>query len=690
MTDPKPTAFLSRKAFWLLLPALIAAGLLRSWIATSKDGLQIDETWHAVAGVAYARTGDFRLNPEHPPLVKLWVGAMMPSDFKLPAFRTLDDKEGERVFVDDTFYVDNDPLRAHESVRRSMLAFHGLALLALGVALARVFGRDVAVAALGVLLIDPTVAAHLPVVLTDLPLALLGATAVLLAVAAFRSFRPLDLALAALALGLALAAKHSAIPVGFAVLAIGVALTFLDRPAAGGKLIARRLGGVAAVLLGAYLTLWATYGFRYLEGPSEAFAHATVPAAGHGTPHLFNRSLEDKIADLTSPRHRAIMDLTVATHFLPRAYLWGLADIIRVGVEGRQDILFVYGHRIEGDTPWYFFPAVLSAKVPLGITLLALLGCALILMRRVPRTYGIPLLALTAWAGIYLASVMSGNSGYAGVRHALPVFPVIALFAALALLYAVQAPRPAPRVAAGVALAAALLSALPVWRPWEYYNELVGGADGAWQYFADDGLENGQRGKELGEYYREHLAKSHEPVHDFYGLFEHELTAYGIEVSDPADDPVDSELLAGTVFVNTRLLSKRPRYDYEAFRAAKPVARFGNVLVMQGTFHIPWLRADRRLMQVYDALAPDSRDTARAEQLLSEVIEIYPEDFQSAFELANLRVERGAWELALAAYSHSLQYAPRENPLVPALEDQIAALKLDPAKVKPLRDPWLE
>lgn len=59
---------------FLLLLLLVALCVLRSWIGTRLDSLTVDEPWHIVAGTAYARTGDFHLNPEHPPLVKLWVG----------------------------------------------------------------------------------------------------------------------------------------------------------------------------------------------------------------------------------------------------------------------------------------------------------------------------------------------------------------------------------------------------------------------------------------------------------------------------------------------------------------------------------------------------------------------------------------------------------------------------------------
>lgn len=71
------------KASVLLL--LVGLGVLRSHVGMRLDSFTVDEPWHIVAGTSYARSGDFHLNPEHPPLIKLCVGAAMPSDFKLRA-----------------------------------------------------------------------------------------------------------------------------------------------------------------------------------------------------------------------------------------------------------------------------------------------------------------------------------------------------------------------------------------------------------------------------------------------------------------------------------------------------------------------------------------------------------------------------------------------------------------------------
>lgn len=63
--------------FWLLSLALIAGGILRSNWATRLDSYTFDEAYHIMAGASYVKTGSFRINPEHPPLTKLWVGAVV-------------------------------------------------------------------------------------------------------------------------------------------------------------------------------------------------------------------------------------------------------------------------------------------------------------------------------------------------------------------------------------------------------------------------------------------------------------------------------------------------------------------------------------------------------------------------------------------------------------------------------------
>ena len=188
--------------FWPVVVLLLVAAVARSWITTSRDGFTIDEAWHAAAGASYARSGDFRLNPEHPPLVKRWVGLALPPDrFAMPEFRPMQDKEAERAFINEAVYLMNDPDVVQTRVRVAMIALNVLLLTGVTLSVRRVFGAPIAVATLGILALDPSIVAHLPVVLTDLALALLSGIVFLQAAVALRSYRAVDLAVLSAALG---------------------------------------------------------------------------------------------------------------------------------------------------------------------------------------------------------------------------------------------------------------------------------------------------------------------------------------------------------------------------------------------------------------------------------------------------------------------------------------------------------
>jgi hypothetical protein len=96
--------------FSSLLLLLVAAAIVRSAIATRLDGFTIDEAYHIAAGVSYVRLGDYRVNPEHPPLVKLWVGSFVSrTGFRASALRPFSDKHDERTFAEEDVYLHNDP-----------------------------------------------------------------------------------------------------------------------------------------------------------------------------------------------------------------------------------------------------------------------------------------------------------------------------------------------------------------------------------------------------------------------------------------------------------------------------------------------------------------------------------------------------------------------------------------------------
>ena len=82
------------------------------------------------------------------------------------------EKAQERTWVEETVFKDNDARRAQAASRIAMWSFHALLLSALGLLLWRACGWVWAAGTLTFLALEPTVGAFLPVVMTDLPLAL--------------------------------------------------------------------------------------------------------------------------------------------------------------------------------------------------------------------------------------------------------------------------------------------------------------------------------------------------------------------------------------------------------------------------------------------------------------------------------------------------------------------------------------
>jgi 4-amino-4-deoxy-L-arabinose transferase-like glycosyltransferase len=196
---------------------LAAAGLLAlmaalMWHSASGESQTYDEAVHLVSGYSYWTTGDFRMNPEHPPLSKLWQAvplmAMRPSPPDSDAWKQREPLEAGRLFVH------------HNSVPASAILMSGrmmtmLCAIALGAALfwwtRWSAGPLAAGVALGLYALDPNFIAHGHYITSDVPVALA------MFLSAVTWWRYLEtgsrrhLAFAALALAAALATKFSAL-----------------------------------------------------------------------------------------------------------------------------------------------------------------------------------------------------------------------------------------------------------------------------------------------------------------------------------------------------------------------------------------------------------------------------------------------------------------------------------------------
>jgi hypothetical protein len=672
---------ISLRLFVLVLLSLVAGAIVRSAIATRLDGFTMDEAYHIAAGVSYVRYADFRINPEHPPLVKLWVGSFMSATgFHLSSIRPFADKADERDFTEQDVYFNNDFNSVQRRARISMWTLNGLLLVLLAFAVRRTFGPGVALGTLLFLAIDPTVAGHLPVVMTDLPVSLLSATAVVLAMRAFRHWDWKDLLACSAGLGLALATKHSA-PIFFLFVVLMGAVLVLAVP------VSRpensrffRSAKLLAVVVGALMILWGFYFFRFAESNTGR--------------EVFNRSLANKITDVHSPVYRSVIAELASTHVVPRAYIWGFADTIRAGLEGRADPITAFGRSYLGTGPRYFFPGMIALKLPIGLSVLVLIGLLLFFTRHLPpeRYTG---LAIVLAALLLFLLVLSLGSTYGGIRHALPVVVLLAIFGGLAVQVAFSSNSKPLKGAVAAALVAAAVSALPVMRPWEYFNEIIGGTKNGHLYFSDDGVDLWQRGKELAAYYHQVLEPAGEVPLLAYGIFEPEEKARHLDWlgRDKKRDEarLSSRVFSGTILMNARFLGEKPFWDTPNLRHTAPTARFGNLLVFRGTFDCGGRLAPNFYFDALSKIYAEKPDLEAAERLLRQSVRMDPREFFAEIELGNVYLKRGSRENALQAYSDALQHAPNDPELRRSIEEQIKRVSSEPlGQVPELRNPFLE
>jgi 4-amino-4-deoxy-L-arabinose transferase-like glycosyltransferase len=372
-----------------------------------RSSLTNDELVHIPAGYQYLRTGNFRLNPEHPPLVKML--ACLPLLVVNPRVY-LEPDGADQEFARFTL------LASIEFWQRNQLRFHAIAFwsrvpmvlltLALGL-LIYVYGRQLlgaraAVLAVVLFSLEPTMLAHGWIVHTDMAAAF-GYLFFFFALHEYLRTPTLGRALwVSLVTGLALLIKFSMV---ILIPILGVALLYLAirAPSFG---VSRRScllhGGLMLVVM--VLLLNAAYYFQHpvLATPESKFIMETAP-----TPLAAER-INDSVKLLSK--------------VVPTYYLFGLYTVFVHNHLGHPSSLL--GHYSLFGW-WYYFPVAFALKTSLPFLLLsvAAVGWALYacLIGR-DRRFVPLLLGLT----IYLAVSMNGSINI-GVRHIAPVFPFLFL-----------------------------------------------------------------------------------------------------------------------------------------------------------------------------------------------------------------------------------------------------------------------
>ena len=525
-----------RWPFALAVVALLAQMAVAMVTTAVQQTPTIDEPVYVGTAVVYLQQHSLRYNPEHPPLGKLVIGAgaAVAGPRLDPAVDGSQSAVGQRLLYESG----NDPWRLMLLARLPMI----LLTLVFAVVAFR-FAREVAgtaggLVALALYTFSPDLIAHGSLATLDVPAAGFLLTSLWLLWRARR--RPLRyLPLAGLALGAALATKMSALP----AVPVVAALAVLSVWGAGARPAGRRLAaGVAAavgVVAVAVLVVWASY---VAVDPRLVWtAPADVPVI-HGW--------LGRVIDLLP---------------FPAPYRDGVR--IQLGYEDAGFGGYLFGDSYVG-SKWYYLPAALLVKTPLGALVLWLAGSAA--MVTVPRLRrAAPYLLLPAV--VLLGAATTGSRDF-GVRYAIVLPMVLAVVAAAVM----AAGRRWVRVVAVVlvlSVAASSLRTFPYYLP--YSNEAFGGPSRTHLHLHDSNVDWGQdlgrladrlRGRYPGE--RVWLVYKGSGVPSYYG----------IEAVDPLRVP--PEQVRGLLVVSNSFVARPDARLAALIDSSEPIDQVGHSITI--------------------------------------------------------------------------------------------------------------
>lgn len=560
----------TRPAVFALL-AFTAAFVALELNAYTRKSATWDEPMHLTSGYAALAAHDHRIDPSHPPLVRMWAALPLlftdhaPLDTRaIDHARGLEWLQGAYGFAHRFLYVDNDADRLLYRAR-FMIVLLGVVLGILLFCWVREWlGFAPAAVALALYAMEPNIAAHAALVTTDLGVTCFMFGAVYFLWRASRRMTAGNAAGVAVFVALAVVTKFSAI-VLLPILGLLLALAVWR-----GAITVRAAGSLIAVAAAAtFAAVWAVYGMRYAPGAPSDWVFR------------FRETALDR------------------AQLLPNAFTQGFI----YNQESAGQIGAFLAGEYSSDGWWYYFPFAFAIKTP--IVLLTLLAGGLAVLRRWPHETIRPFIVLPAAA--YLAVAMASGINI-GVRHILPIYPFVLLIASAAVAALLRrGRRGAVAVGAALALLAAEFgSAYP--HNLTFFNQLVGGPENGFRYLTDSNLGWGQNLKPLKAWMDEHgvnhinLAYFGQADPDYYMID----ATYLPGVPAFAIDRVTRPQLPGYVAISSTVLSgvylAPPwRLFYRPFLDLEPQAVIGNSLRVYWVER--WPEATGRYTEAIDVAA---------------------------------------------------------------------------------------
>ncbi len=574
----------SRGRVAAVLAAFLAGYFLLRVPSATERSATVDEPIHLTAGYLALAASDYRLDVTHPPLLRMWAAlpllgrpAHEPATDRIGQWKEAGWYEQAYDFANDFLYATPEADAWLNRARMMMLLLGALLGVLLFCWIFECLGFVPAGLGLLLYLIEPNLAAHTALVTTDLGITCFFFGACYLLWRTLRKGTVGNLAGLAGFVALAVVSKFSALLLGPAILLVGAVAVW------SGVWTLRRAAMTAVVVSAvSWLSVWAIYGFRY------------APAAG-----VEWQAPEQQLAELRQdlPLAGRLIGWIDRHKLLPAAYTQGLG----VCFTSAEKLPGYLAGEISTTGWWYFYPFAFLVKTPVSLLLLALTGTFCLIGRR--TTPGFTTVAcLLLPPAVYLA-VAIGTDINLGLRHILPVYPVVLMLGAhgTALILAAECRRTTKWLLLGPVLTwGVVVFARTYPSNLTFFNQLVGGPAQGAHYLVDSNLDWGQHLKLLKRWMDQQGADSINLAYfgsvdpDYYGLTNVPLPGsvdFGTDGGAPPKLPgyvaISATVLSGVYF------QPEWRWFYRGFSRLEPVAVIGNTINVYWVERWPFAVAPR-------------------------------------------------------------------------------------------------
>lgn len=542
---------ISSKTSVFVLILILVASFILTFTSSLGESAVMDELAHIPAGYGYVKYFDYRLNPEHPPLIKAISAlplAFMDLNFPTNSPDWTTEINGQWNVGNQFIYKSgNDADKIVNWSRLGPILLFLILILFTYAWAKEVMGQWWALIPAFLVAFSPNFLAHSHYVTTDIGASLAFFISIYYFVKYYQNPSKKTLIFAGVAFGLAQLLKFSVvlvIPLFIVVLlALSLAKAISNNPSFIAKLVGffkeavKNFASLILVFIIGAVVIYAVYFVFTLNYPMEkqfSDTKAILTSFGGGPggcPISGYRDIEKPVAP---GRCLADLNISATQNNITRPFAQYVLGVLMVTQRASGGNTAFFMGEVSASGWWYYFPLVFVLKEPLPVLIFVALALFLASIKFVKkfRTSGLwqrftnfvelnlAEFSMLSFIAIYwLYSIKSPLN--IGVRHVLPTFPFIYILATLAIKHWMKNHVELSsgflhnistllRSLAKNSAKAALVGFLLIWLLVEtlisypyflsYFNEIGGTTMGGYKYVTDSNYDWGQDLKRLDKF----------------------------------------------------------------------------------------------------------------------------------------------------------------------------------------------